>query len=565
MKKKNTPKAYSYIRFSTPTQKHGDSERRQIEEAKKYAKANGLELDQSLVLKDEGLSGYTGKHIKEGSLGKFLKLIEAGKVEKGSRLIIESIDRLGRQDPFIGTDTIRQILEHGIMLVVIDWYEPKEYTYESIKNNPGELSSIVHEVERAYFESKKKADRLGKKWKEKRKQAIEDNRKLTSVCPMWLKPIKDKNKKVIDFEVIEEVASQVRRIFELKEEGYGNAKIAKELDGNWAESTIQRYVSDIRVLGNFQPHTKKSGKREPIGDLIDDYYPSIVDEELFLSVQDKIEKWKEENNYRKGRTGKHNNVFQGRLICGKCGGKMHYDNKGKLPKGGQYVRCSTAKRALKNDNGKRLCKASWVRYDNLFEVFIKFVHEIDLSKLLPNSSDNQRHIENLSRKLSANNMRIKSKDTEKTNLTKSIARTKSDAVRAELEHELEAILSELKELKSTSKKLGKELEVVQNQSKEIADSIQQTITAKEYLESAKTEEEAIENRLRLKRCISDLISTIVIHPSKKRPNGIRRLVFTFKNISAHSRVVGYVPPKSKSEVGKTIVLTRTKAPKKSKS
>ena len=39
------PKAYSYIRFSTPEQEKGDSHRPQEKEAEDYAKKYGLTLD----------------------------------------------------------------------------------------------------------------------------------------------------------------------------------------------------------------------------------------------------------------------------------------------------------------------------------------------------------------------------------------------------------------------------------------------------------------------------------------------------------------------------------------
>jgi DNA invertase Pin-like site-specific DNA recombinase len=49
---KNMPRAYSYIRFSTPEQSKGDSLRRQLEKSKKYAEENGLILDSSLMSAD---------------------------------------------------------------------------------------------------------------------------------------------------------------------------------------------------------------------------------------------------------------------------------------------------------------------------------------------------------------------------------------------------------------------------------------------------------------------------------------------------------------------------------
>lgn len=60
------PTAYSYIRFSTPDQAQGDSERRQVQDSKEYAQRRGLILDDKLIF-DKGVSGYTGKNVREGT------------------------------------------------------------------------------------------------------------------------------------------------------------------------------------------------------------------------------------------------------------------------------------------------------------------------------------------------------------------------------------------------------------------------------------------------------------------------------------------------------------------
>src|ERR1700686_4674214 len=92
------PVAYRYIRFSTPQQELGDSERRQVEDSRAYAELNGFTLDESIGV-DRGLSGFTGSNIATGALGQFIKRIEAGKIPKGSALLVESPDRISRQ-PF---------------------------------------------------------------------------------------------------------------------------------------------------------------------------------------------------------------------------------------------------------------------------------------------------------------------------------------------------------------------------------------------------------------------------------------------------------------------------------
>ena len=89
-------KAYSYIRFSTPEQEKGDSQRRQLDLSTRYAQENGLELDTTLKLKDLGLSAYHKTNLEKGALGAFLSAISDGRVEPGSYLLVESLDRLSR-------------------------------------------------------------------------------------------------------------------------------------------------------------------------------------------------------------------------------------------------------------------------------------------------------------------------------------------------------------------------------------------------------------------------------------------------------------------------------------
>lgn len=89
------PIAYSYIRFSHPTQIKGDSLRRQLSRSEQFAQQHGLELD--TTMRDPGLSAYTGEHRHKGALSAFLARVEAGAIAPGSYLIVENLDRLSRE------------------------------------------------------------------------------------------------------------------------------------------------------------------------------------------------------------------------------------------------------------------------------------------------------------------------------------------------------------------------------------------------------------------------------------------------------------------------------------
>ena len=79
------PRAYSYLRFSTPEQMQGDSFRRQSALAQTYAHKHGLDLDTSLNFHDLGVSAFHGKNFgAEGQLGNFIQAVKSRLVSQGS-------------------------------------------------------------------------------------------------------------------------------------------------------------------------------------------------------------------------------------------------------------------------------------------------------------------------------------------------------------------------------------------------------------------------------------------------------------------------------------------------
>lgn len=102
--------AYSYVRFSTPEQEMGDSERRQLALAKAYCQQHGLRLADSVA--DKGVSAYHGKHHANGALGRLLKQMQPGQV-----LLIEDCDRWSREDPIDALTRLREEVRRGIEVV----------------------------------------------------------------------------------------------------------------------------------------------------------------------------------------------------------------------------------------------------------------------------------------------------------------------------------------------------------------------------------------------------------------------------------------------------------------
>jgi len=284
MRSAPTRRAYSYVRMSTEAQLLGDSLRRQLEQSKEYAQGQGWELLEENQLRDIGLSAFSGAHVAEGALGRFLKAIRDEKVPQGSVLIIESLDRLSRQDPWKAFGLFTEIVNAGVDVVTLS--DGRTYT---VGASLGDLIFSIVDMSRAHEESRIKSHRLSAAWASKRNNV--NARKITANCPAWLKLSADKTK----FDVLPSRAALINRIFEDSAAGLGLYSIARRLNetqtppfgpsNGWHTSSVEKILASRAVLGEFQPHRLVNGKRVPEGEPIKDYFPPIVSEQLYYRAQ----------------------------------------------------------------------------------------------------------------------------------------------------------------------------------------------------------------------------------------------------------------------------------------
>lgn len=160
--KKARPKAYSYLRFSTPEQRQGDSARRQIEETRRYAVENGLDLDEALTFHDLGVSAFRSRNVEDGQLGVFVKAVDSGAVLPGSWLLVENFDRLSRADPLKALDLFRSIMDRGITIATVK--DRQVYTRENLTADISKLMLVLFQAHRAHQESAVKGERVGAAW-----------------------------------------------------------------------------------------------------------------------------------------------------------------------------------------------------------------------------------------------------------------------------------------------------------------------------------------------------------------------------------------------------------------
>ena len=373
----NPPPAYSYVRFSTPEQLKGDSLRRQLELSRSYSLAKGLRLDESLTLRDLGVSAFRGKNRTQGALSRFLAAVQEGRVPRGAFLLVESLDRLSRAEITEALTTFLQIINAGVTVVTLA--DEMTYSKESLDRNMGSLMMSLVIMARAHDESATKSRRLSAAWHGKRLNLSEQ--KLTALAPGWLQLSPDRRSFVPDAERV----AIVRRIFKLSAQGYGKRRIAQMFNSEgvgtwgrgkrrgrgWHDSYIQKILSARAVLGEFQPHRMDGGQRIPEGQPIPDYFPPIVDHALFQRVNSKPK-------LSPGRDGNQvSNLFTGVAFDGETGAPMRFVNKGTKKRGNDRWKYLTSDHRRTHPDSPRL---SW-SYTHFEEHVLQFLQELDWASI----------------------------------------------------------------------------------------------------------------------------------------------------------------------------------------
>ena len=307
-------RGYSYVRFSTPEQRLGDSLRRQLKKSHDYCLKHDIILDKKLKLYDDGISAYEGRNTTEGDLAEFLRLARRGDIPPNSLLLVENLDRLSRQTPRKALRTLESIIECGIDVVTLT--DEKIHTAESLDDFITLLSSLVI-MFRAHDESKRKAQMLADSWEEKRRSG----NPLGKICPGWLRLEKKHKKDPGIYVPIPERVSLVKRIFKMALSGHGKRTIAGQFNKEeiqpwgvggkrgvgWHDSYIQKILHNDAVIGIFHPHRVKNKKRTDLKTPIAGYYPAIISELEYRRVQALAKR------ATPGRVEKVSNLFTG--VC----------------------------------------------------------------------------------------------------------------------------------------------------------------------------------------------------------------------------------------------------------
>jgi DNA invertase Pin-like site-specific DNA recombinase len=297
-------KAISYIRFSTGKQAKGNSHERQTAMLDRWLLDNSEFTLSSESFQDQGVSGYKGKNAKR-DLGSLLEAIRNGLIRKGDVVLVEAVDRIGRQAPFKMFPILSQIVEAGVDIITLD--DGMRYDETSINNN--HLFLLIAKVQQAHQYS----DTLSRRMKASyasRKRAAADGVVPKRNTPVWL---------TSEGALIPEIAPLVKQAFEDYASGLGERRIFERIfEGNdnpllarMAPSTVKRWMNNRTAIGEWNG--------------IPNVYPAVIEPELFYRVQKRME----DKFAPRGAPTKHR--FTGLVVCGECGKNFntkHYQNTG---------------------------------------------------------------------------------------------------------------------------------------------------------------------------------------------------------------------------------------------
>lgn len=362
-------KAYSYLRFSAPEQSTGDSFRRQMSLAVEYAKKHNLILDETLTFQDLGVSAYRGANAETGQLGALLEAVSVGLIPKNSLILVENLDRISRQTARKALRLIEGIVEAGLTVVTLS--DERQYTLETLDNDPIQLLLAILTFIRANEESQLKSKRLAAAWMAKRENAL--NTPMTSAAPGWLRLNREKGV----FEIIPENAKIIQRIFAELLKGYGSLAISRMLNvekvgflksrdrdrSMWYSANISKILKNPAVIGTLIPYRYEQidckRLRVPLTP-IPNYFPAIIKLELFERIQAQRQTTAPQNGapvYNLiGRFGR----------CSLCGNSMALVSKTER---WHYLMCRAA-------HGRLSCTAINVRYNEVESALVRHLDGI---------------------------------------------------------------------------------------------------------------------------------------------------------------------------------------------
>jgi DNA invertase Pin-like site-specific DNA recombinase len=281
-------RAVSYLRFSNVKQAAGGSEERQGDLTDEYCKRENLELVERFH--DLGKSAYRGKHRTQGRFGEFLKAVEGGQIPPGTVFIVESFDRLSREQVTVALQHFLSLINTYLLEIHVIQVGRNPSIYKAGAVDSYSLMMAIIEMSRAFGESERKGVLVSAAWQEQRERGKPIGKKGGK--PMGRNPSWLTWEPSGSWHEIPERIEVVKRIFDLSMNArLGRCELAVRLcqdeahywgrAKNWTASSVQQILVNPAVTGRLDPRRSN----DPRAEAVENYYPRIISDETFLEAQ----------------------------------------------------------------------------------------------------------------------------------------------------------------------------------------------------------------------------------------------------------------------------------------
>lgn len=433
--------------------------------------------------------------MRNGALAGFVEAVRQGRIAKGSVLVVESVDRLGRDQVADALTLFLEILRNGVEIATLT--PERLYTTESGNDIAGLLEPIIY-LPRAYEESATKSVRIKAAWDQKRKDVRSGKRQsIGKREPFWVRRTET------GFELIPDQVAILQQMYTCLVEGYGYALVARKLNAaglrtprlgrEWTPSSVVSVVTSRACLGEYHPSVMAEGRQVDEGEAITDYYPQAIGADLWYRAQHAVERRKVSGCGRKSTATK--NLFSGLLFNALDGQPLYYYHEQVKTKKGIWTchkLASKAKVMATGDSDKS------VLYYNEFEsAFLAYLTEIKPSDFVKRTTDATDRVAELGGKLVELDLKIQT-------VNKKLKTVKSAA--------MEPLLDLLLGYNAERDQLRSDLETLRAaESNHATDTVGMAQNFATLLSRASEEEEE-ELRVRLRQALKDLIRKIYVLP-----------------------------------------------------
>lgn len=405
-----------YARYSSHSQTEQSIEG-QLKECHRYAENNGYNVVGEYI--DRALSGTTDNRPK------FLKMIEDSNKKFFNGVIVYQLDRFARNR--YDSATYKNRLKKNDVRV----FSARENISDDAS---GVLMESVLEGMAEYYSAELSQ-------KVKRGMDINATKFLYNggIIPIGLRV--DENKK---YQIDENTAIFVRKVFDMYLEGYTMADIIKYLNekqintsmGNkFNKGSVRCILINKKYIGIYS----YKGKDTP------NIIPKIIDEEIFYKVQDMLEKNKRAPARAKAKV---EYILTTKLFCGKCKDMMvGISGTSRNKNTYNYYSC--------NGKRKNICNKKNVSKEYIEDLVVEQARNIltddnidKISKAVFDISQREKNQSDINR---LNNL-IKENEKQKNNLINSLKICDNDIVRKSIFEEIAKMEEEHKEIETSIRK-----------------------------------------------------------------------------------------------------------------